>query len=67
MRIYNDKIKGIVNFPIGNPTIVILVLFMGGVQLFSIGILGIYIGQIFEQVKYRPPFVVDKYFGKFWF
>ena len=59
------KIKGIVNFPIGNPTIVILILFMGGVQLFSIGILGIYIGQIFEQVKNRPPFVVDKYFGKF--
>ena len=59
------KIKGIVNFPIGNPTIVILVLFMGGVQLFSIGIVGMYIGQIFEQVKNRPPFIVEKYFGKF--
>ena len=56
------KIKGIINFPIGNPTIVILILFIGGIQLFSIGILGMYIGQIFDQVKNRPLYIIEKTF-----
>jgi len=47
-------------FPIGNPTIVILVLFMGGIQLISVGILGEYIGRIYEEVRARPKFVVDR-------
>jgi glycosyltransferase involved in cell wall biosynthesis len=38
-------------FPLGNPTIVILVLFLGGIQLISIGILGEYIGRIYEEVR----------------
>lgn len=50
-------------FPIGNPTIVILVLFMGGVQLVSIGILGEYIGRIYEEVKDRPKFIVEQAIG----
>ena len=50
-------------FPIGNPTIVILVLFMGGVQLISIGILGEYIGRIYEEVKQRPKFIVEQAIG----
>jgi dolichol-phosphate mannosyltransferase len=50
-------------FPIGNPTIVILVLFMGGVQLIGIGILGEYIGRIYEEVKQRPKFIVDQAYG----
>ena len=51
------------NFPIGNPTIVILVLFMGGIQLIGIGILGEYIGRIYEEVRQRPKFIVDKLEG----
>lgn len=47
-------------FPIGNPTIVILVLFLGGIQLISIGILGEYIGRIYEEVRSRPKFIVDR-------
>ncbi len=47
-------------FPVGNPTIVILVLFMGGVQLISVGILGEYIGRIYEEVRARPRFIVDR-------
>ncbi|MES3031010.1 MAG: glycosyltransferase family 2 protein [Patescibacteria group bacterium] len=50
-------------FPIGNPTIVILVLFMGGIQLITIGVLGEYIGRIYEEVKERPKFIVDRAIG----
>lgn len=50
-------------FPIGNPTIVILVLFLGGVQLISVGILGEYIGRIYDEVKQRPKFIVEKSYG----
>lgn len=47
-------------FPIGNPTIVILVLFLGGIQLISVGILGEYIGRIYEEVRSRPKYIVDR-------
>jgi dolichol-phosphate mannosyltransferase len=50
-------------FPIGNPTIVILILFMGGIQLISVGILGEYIARIYEEVKNRPKFIVDTTVG----
>ncbi len=44
----------------GNPTMVILVSFLGGVQLISIGILGEYIGRIYEEVRSRPKFILDR-------
>jgi dolichol-phosphate mannosyltransferase len=47
-------------FPLGNPTMVILILFMGGIQLISVGILGEYIGRIYEEVRARPKFIVDR-------
>ncbi len=47
-------------FPVGNPTMVILILFMGGIQLISVGILGEYIGRIYEEVRARPRFIVDR-------
>lgn len=50
-------------FPVGNPTIVILILLMGGIQLISVGILGEYIGRIYEEVRERPKFIVDRAVG----
>jgi polyisoprenyl-phosphate glycosyltransferase len=52
-----------VPFPLGNPTIVILVLFLGGVQMIGIGILGEYIGRIYEEVRQRPRFIIDRSAG----
>jgi len=53
------KLAG-VPFPLGNPTLVILVLFLGGIQLISVGVLGEYIGRIYEEVRSRPKFIVDR-------
>ncbi|PTX92604.1 glycosyltransferase family 2 protein [Opitutus sp. ER46] len=54
------KIMGWLPFASGNPTIVILILFMGGIQLISVGILGEYIGRIYEEVRSRPKYIVDR-------
>jgi len=50
-------------FPVGNPTIVVLILLMGGLQLICFGIMGQYVGRIYEEVKRRPRFVVDRAAG----
>jgi dolichol-phosphate mannosyltransferase len=50
-------------FPLGNPTIVILVLFMGGIQLIGIGILGSYIARIYDEVRERPKFIIERTLG----
>ena len=47
----------------GFTTIILCVLFLGGVQLISIGILGEYIGRIYEEVKQRPLYVVRERVG----
>ena len=47
-------------YALGVPTLIILVLLMGGVQLIAIGILGEYIGRIYDEVKQRPAFIIDK-------
>ena len=47
----------------GNPTLVILISFLGGVQLISVGILGEYIGRIYEEVRDRPRFIVESAVG----
>jgi apolipoprotein N-acyltransferase len=33
---------------------------LGGLQLFSLGIIGAYIGKIYEEVKHRPRFILEK-------
>ncbi len=47
----------------GNPTLVILISFLGGIQLISVGILGEYIGRIYEEVRARPRFIVERAAG----
>lgn len=44
----------------GNPTLVMLIAFLGGIQLISVGILGEYIGRIYEEVRARPKFIVER-------
>jgi polyisoprenyl-phosphate glycosyltransferase len=44
----------------GTATIAIAIFFLGAVQLFSIGILGEYIGRIYEEVKGRPLYTVSE-------
>ena len=47
----------------GFPSLIILILVLGGVQLISMGIQGEYIGKIYEQVKNRPLYIIkDKSF-----
>jgi dolichol-phosphate mannosyltransferase len=50
-------------FEVGWPSLVVLILFTTGIILFMVGILGIYIGKIFEQVKNRPLFIIAEETG----
>ncbi|MGI8854627.1 MAG: glycosyltransferase family 2 protein [Thermomicrobiales bacterium] len=44
--------------PSGLTTVIVLVLFLGGVQLLCLGILGSYLAHIYDEVKHRPPYIV---------
>ena len=44
----------------GYPSLIVIVLFLGGVQLMAIGVLGEYIGRIFTETKHRPLYFVNE-------
>lgn len=48
----------------GYPTIMTVMLFLGAIQLISIGILGEYIGRIFNETKNRPTYLINTYKSK---
>jgi polyisoprenyl-phosphate glycosyltransferase len=54
---------GGVDFPIGNPTIVIVVSFFSGLQLLSLGVMGEYVGRIYEEIRDRPKYIVESRHG----
>lgn len=57
------KLTGWFSFPTGNPTVVILVSFFAGIQLLSLGVMGEYVGRIYDEVKRRPKVIVESSHG----
>lgn len=55
--IYGDPVQGFT-------TLIVIILFMGGIQLITIGILGEYIGRIFNETKNRPTYIANEYNDK---
>ena len=55
--IYGNAVPGWTTLSVG-------MMFLGGIQLFSIGVLGEYIGRIFSEVKKRPTYIVSHHYRK---
>lgn len=45
----------------GYPSLMVMMTFLSGIQLLTIGILGEYVGRIFNEVKHRPLYIVDQH------
>ena len=47
----------------GVPTTIVIILLLGGIQLITVGIIGEYVGRIYDEVKHRPLYVVRERVG----
>ena len=54
-----QKLMG-VDFTPGLPTTVLVITFFSGIQLLGMGLLGEYISRIYDEVKNRPQYIIDK-------
>jgi len=54
---------GGVPFPVGNPTVVIVTSFFSGIQLLSLGVIGEYVGRIYDESRNRPKYIVESRHG----
>ena len=48
----------------GYPTLIVVILFLGGIQLLSLGIIGEYLGRVFNETKNRPVYFARTYNGE---
>jgi dolichol-phosphate mannosyltransferase len=60
MRFVVKRLAGIEQAQMGFTTLVTVMLFLGGVQLVSIGLIGEYLARIYDEVKARPLFIVRR-------
>jgi polyisoprenyl-phosphate glycosyltransferase len=56
------KIAGVA-FPLGNPTIVIVISFFSGIQMLSLGVMGEYVGRIYDETRQRPKYILESRYG----
>ena len=45
--------------PSGFTTLIVIILFIGGIQLLSLSVIGAYLAHIYDEVKHRPPFIIE--------
>ena len=45
----------------GYPSLMVVILFLGGIQLMALGVIGEYLGRLFEENKRRPLYLIDKF------